>query len=105
MLCLFAGQTTNFRGIRSNLGTIDDLKLFIEAAESKGKHVILELDPNHSSLEHKWFKESVARNGNYSDYYIWASPKGENGGKSPPNNWVLFLCFKYFTKYGIFFKI
>lgn len=82
------GQTTNFRGIRSNLGTIDDLKLFIEAAESKGKHVILELDPNHSSLEHKWFKESVARNGNYSDYYIWASPKGENGGKSPPNNWL-----------------
>lgn len=82
------GQTTNFRGIRSNLGTIDDLKSFIRAAESKGKHVILELDPNHSSVEHKWFKESVARNGNYSDYYVWRNAKSENGVRSPPNNWL-----------------
>ncbi|XP_033216540.1 neutral and basic amino acid transport protein rBAT isoform X2 [Belonocnema kinseyi] len=82
------GHPINFRGIKSNLGTLTDLEAFIKAANSRGQHVVLELDPNHSSVEHPWFKSSVNREGNFTNYYVWADPKIENGEKRPPNNWL-----------------
>lgn len=53
-------------------GTNEDLKrLFCEAHE-RGMHVLLDLVPGHTSVEHPWFKESMkaARN-EFTDRYIW----------------------------------
>ena len=46
--------------------------------------------PNHSSEEHEWFKKSVAKEEPYTDFYVWADPKGvdDNGLPIPPSNWV-----------------
>lgn len=88
-ILIFSGHPINFRGIKSNLGTFTDLEAFIKAANSRGQHVVLELDPSHSSVEHPWFKSSVNRDGNFTNYYVWADPKMENGVRSPPNNWVI----------------
>lgn len=45
--------------------------------------------PNHTSDEHPWFLKSVERKEPYTNYYVWKDPIiGENGTRSPPNNWV-----------------
>lgn len=63
-------------------GTNEDLKqLFIEA-HKRDMHVLLDLVPCHTSVEHKWFKESMkAEKNEYTDRYawtdsIWTSPEG-----------------------------
>ena len=50
----------------------------------------MDLVINHSSDEHEWFQKSIKKIDPYTDYYIWADPKGydQNGKPIPPNNWV-----------------
>lgn len=45
--------------------------------------------PNHSSDEHPWFKQSVEKAENYSDYYVWKKSDNEN----PPDETVSILFF------------
>ena len=42
--------------------------------------------PNHTSRQSKWFIWSEDKEGNYSDYYIWAPCDPSQG--IYPNNWV-----------------
>ena len=59
--------------------------------------VILDIVPNHSSIEHLWFNLSRADVDPYDDFYIWANGTvNESGEKFEPNNWVGFS-----DRYGI----
>ncbi|MEZ4949467.1 MAG: alpha-amylase family glycosyl hydrolase [Saprospiraceae bacterium] len=52
--------------------------------------LLLDLVPNHSSDEHKWFQESKKSKDNpYRDYYYWK--KGREDG-TPPTNWVSYFA-------------
>lgn len=53
-------------------GTNEDLVKLFSEAHKRNMHVILDLVPGHTSVEHEWFKKSAepARN-EYSDRYIW----------------------------------
>lgn len=45
--------------------------------------------PNHTSDQHPWFKRSVNREGNYTNYYVWRNATyANNGTRILPNNWV-----------------
>lgn len=69
--------------------------------------------PNHSSDLHVWFNKSIAREGQYDNYYVWKDAKGrdEEGKPIPPNNWVKnikilneiirseFITFNFLNKY------
>ncbi|KAG0719013.1 Maltase 1 [Chionoecetes opilio] len=52
--------------------------------------MVMDFVPNHSSDQHEWFKKSETKEGNYTDYYVWADAKGMDKQNSPipPNNWV-----------------
>lgn len=53
-------------------GTNDDLKRLFDEVHNRDMHIILDLVPGHTSVEHKWFKESMKPERNeYSDRYIW----------------------------------
>lgn len=83
------GGTEDFKTINPELGDLNDLEAFIKAARERDQHIILELDPNESSLDHPWFKNSVAKVTPFEDYYVWADPKiTSSGTTSPPNNWL-----------------
>ncbi|XP_011155525.2 maltase 1 isoform X2 [Solenopsis invicta] len=86
------GGTIDFKVVKPELGNISNLENFIKMAKEKDQQIFLELDPNHSSIEHPWFKQSVERQDPFTSYYVWADGiTSSDGGKerrSPPNNWL-----------------
>ena len=59
-------------------GTNEDLKRLFQEAHSRGLHVLLDLVPGHTSVEHPWFKASMRPERNeYSDRYIWTDSAWE----------------------------
>ncbi|MBC3787830.1 alpha-glucosidase [Spirosoma utsteinense] len=103
---------SDYEGIMPEFGTMADFDTLLAGVHQRGMRLILDLVVNHSSDEHRWFRESRKSKDNpYRDYYIWRAPsppaplpKGE-GGKppdgllpspmgrgaggegTPPNNW------------------
>lgn len=66
-------------------GTMDDFDELVTELKKRDMHLMIDIVVNHSSTEHRWFKEAVSSRDNpYRDYYIWRDPS-EDGG--PPNNW------------------
>lgn len=63
-------------------GTNDDLKRVFDEVHKRGMHILLDLVPGHTSVEHKWFKESMKPEQNeFTDRYVWTNsvweePKG-----------------------------
>ncbi len=53
-------------------GTNDDLKRLFEAFHEAGMHVLLDLIPGHTAIDHPWFIESCKDEVNeYTDRFIW----------------------------------
>lgn len=86
------GGPIDFKAIKPELGNISDFENLIKVAKENDQQIFLELDPNHSSVEHPWFKRSVERQDPFTSYYVWADGiTSSDGGKrrpSPPNNWL-----------------
>ncbi|KAA8641956.1 hypothetical protein EYZ11_010228 [Aspergillus tanneri] len=70
-------------------GTVEDMEVLISACHCRGLRIILDLVVNHTSDQHKWFKESRSSKTNLKrDWYIWKPAKYDaNGNRKPPNNW------------------
>lgn len=53
-------------------GTNEDLKRLFEEVHRRGMHILLDLVPGHTSVEHPWFKESCRAEKNaFTDRYVW----------------------------------
>ena len=53
-------------------GTNGDLMRLFDEVHKRGMHILLDLVPGHTSVEHPWFKESLkAQKNPYTDRYIW----------------------------------
>jgi len=53
-------------------GTNADLKRLFDAVHKRDMHLLLDLVPGHTSVEHKWFQESMkAEKNEYTDRYVW----------------------------------
>lgn len=86
----FGYDVSNFTAVEPLFGTMDDFDALRAALHDRGLRLVLDFVPNHSSDEHEWFVKSRRREEPYTDYYIWADPKGfdEAGHPIPPNNWL-----------------
>ncbi len=63
----------DYRWIREELGTIEDFKVFLDAAHDRGLRVIIDFVMNHTSGSHPWFQSSRADPDDpYSNYYVWS---------------------------------
>ena len=49
---------SDYTSVHPNYGTLDDFKVFLNAARERGIRVIIELVLNHTSDQHPWFQES-----------------------------------------------
>lgn len=53
-------------------GTNEDLKRLFEEVHKRDMHILLDLVPGHTSINHKWFQESMkAEKNEYTDRYVW----------------------------------
>ncbi len=79
-------DVSDYVGVNPIHGSLDDFDRLVSDAHDKGLKVIVDIVPNHSSVEHTWFREAVSDpSGPYRDFYIWRDPAPDGG---PPNNWV-----------------
>ncbi len=54
-------------------GTNEDLRTIFSEVHKRGMHLILDLVPGHTSVEHPWFRESMKAGKNtYTHRYIWS---------------------------------
>lgn len=74
-------DVSDYRGVRSELGSLDDLRHLIDAAHEKGLRIILDLVVNHVSSQHPWFQEARASQNNPKrNYFLWSKTGDELEG-------------------------
>ena len=65
----------DFRKVRPDLGTMEDLEALTDACHKKGINVCMDFVMNHTSEDHEWAKRARAGDGEYmSRYFFYADP-------------------------------
>ncbi len=77
------------RDVDPMYGTLDDARELIDRAHGLGLRVIVDVVPNHSSSERRWFQEALASPPGSPERarYHFRDGRGP-GGDEPPTNWV-----------------
>lgn len=79
---------SDYRDIDPTFGSLDDMEELINEAKKHNIRIMMDLVLNHSSNEHRWFKEAKKSKDNpYHDNYIWRD--GDEG--VPPSD--MKACF------------
>lgn len=81
-------DVTDYRSIDQRLGTLADVDVLVEQAHERGIKILMDIVPNHTSSEHRWFQELLASEPGSPawDRYIVREGRGEER-EEPPNNW------------------
>ncbi|HKK46594.1 MAG TPA: alpha-glucosidase [Balneolaceae bacterium] len=63
---------SNYRKIMDEFGTMDDFDQMLKGMHKRGIKLMMDLVVNHTSDQHRWFKQSrSSRDNPYRDYYHW----------------------------------
>ena len=74
---------SDFCAIDPLFGTMQDMETLIAEAKKRGIGILVDLTLNHSSNQHRWFREALkSRDNPFHDYYIWR----DGGPDAPPND-------------------
>ncbi|HIK20212.1 MAG TPA: maltose alpha-D-glucosyltransferase [Synechococcus sp. M44_DOE_062] len=67
-------DVSDFTNVNPTLGTLEDFKIFLDAAHQRGIRVIIELILNHTSDQHPWFQRArrAAPGTPERDFYVWS---------------------------------
>ena len=81
-------DVADYREIDERFGTTADAEAFIAEAGHHGIRVLVDLVPNHSSWEHRWFVEALAAppGSPARSRYHFLPGRGVDG-ELPPNDW------------------
>ncbi|MDK3014433.1 alpha,alpha-phosphotrehalase [Bacillus cereus] len=72
-------DVSDYYSIDPSYGTMEEFEELLAEAKLRNIEIMLDIVVNHSSTEHKWFKEAKEdKNSPYRNYYIWRDEK---------NNW------------------
>lgn len=82
-------DVADYRKINERYGNLADAEALIAECHEVGIRVIADLVPNHTSVEHDWFRQAraAAPGDPARDRYIIRPGSGEDGNE-PPNNWL-----------------
>ena len=66
----------DFRTVRPDLGTMDDLQKLTDACHRKNINVCMDFVMNHTSCDHEWARRALAGDGEYmSRYFFFDNPE------------------------------
>lgn len=79
----------DFTGINPEYGDLATFEKLIAEAHERGLRVLMDLVPNHCSVEHPWFVEALASAPGSAERqrFVFRPGQGEHG-ELPPNNWL-----------------
>ena len=77
-------DVSDYETVHPDYGTLADFDALVAAAHARGLKLILDEVLCHTSDEHAWFADSLAK-GAKADWYVWADPKQDG---TAPNNWL-----------------
>ena len=65
-------DVSDYQDIDPMFGTMEDMRTLIREARARGIGILMDLVLNHTSDQHRWFREACqGRDNPYHDYYIW----------------------------------
>ncbi|MGB3764843.1 MAG: glycoside hydrolase family 13 protein [Ornithinimicrobium sp.] len=81
-------DVADYHQIDPLFGDLEDADTLIRTAHDLGLRVIVDLVPNHTSDEHRWFEAALAAEPGSAERerYMFRDGRGEHG-EEPPNNW------------------
>ncbi|MGR6321732.1 glycoside hydrolase family 13 protein [Micromonospora soli] len=81
-------DVADYRDVDPLFGTLGDADKMIAEAKSRGLKVIVDLVPNHTSSQHRWFQAALpaAPGSPERQRYVFRDGKGPQGAE-PPNDW------------------
>src|SRR5688500_17296859 len=84
-------DVSDYYGVDERHGSAGDFVEFLQEAKGRGLRVMMDLVLNHTSDQHRWFKEA-RRNprSRYRDWYVWS--------KKRPPNWNRGMVFPPFQQ-------
>lgn len=77
-------DVSDYCTVAPRYGANEDLKQLFRELHKRDMHILLDLVPGHTSVEHRWFKESMKADRNeFTDRYVWTNdiwegPEGMN---------------------------
>ncbi len=100
---------SDYQDIDPMFGTLDDMEELIQKAKECGIRIIMDLVLNHTSDEHRWFREARKSKDNpYHDYYVWRDGKEsklpndmESVFGGPAWEWMPELGQYYFHQFSV----
>lgn len=91
----------DYRRIMDEFGNLDDFDDLVKQTHSRGIRVILDLVVNHTSDEHRWFRDALENEDSpFRDYYFFVKGSPDQ----PPNNWSSFFsgpAWRYYEEQGL----
>jgi alpha-glucosidase len=81
-------DVADYRDIEPLFGTLSDADALVAEAHGLGLRVIIDIVPNHSSDQHRWFQAALAAGPGSRERarYIFRDGTGP-GGEQPPTDW------------------
>ncbi|WP_406689937.1 glycoside hydrolase family 13 protein [Saccharopolyspora sp. ID03-671] len=81
-------DVADFRDIDPLFGTLADAEKLIADAHEHGLRIIPDIVPNHTSDQHRWFRDALAAGPGAPERhrYVFRPGRGADGAE-PPNNW------------------
>lgn len=77
-------DVADYLNVDPAFGTMEDFENLVKEAKDRNIFVMLDMVFNHTSIEHKWFKNALKGDKKYKDFYIFKNGKNNE----PPTNWV-----------------
>jgi maltose alpha-D-glucosyltransferase / alpha-amylase len=75
-------DVADYYNVDPRYGTMGDFVEFTHGAKQRGIRVLIDLVVNHTSNEHRWFKEARKDpKSKYRDWYVWSKKKPANAGE------------------------
>lgn len=80
-------DVSDYCGVDPLFGTMQDFEELIDAAHGRGLRVLMDIAPNHCSVEHPLFRAALAAGPGSPERELFHFEDGPDAD-TPPNNWV-----------------
>ena len=78
----------DYHQIAEVFGTMEDMENLIKEGKKRNIRIIMDLVANHTSKEHKWFKEACKSVDNpYHDFFYWRDKKDDKESSFGGSSW------------------